>query len=101
MCVMSLLCGPRADLWPLYGLYLYRETESDIESEIERKPFTTTGSPSSEYEHPRASALLRNIQNTVKPVLSWHRINRTPSIKPTVAEVPKFISLIFCKWNLY
>ena len=32
---------------------------------------------------------------TVKPVLSGHRIKRTPSIKRTVAEVPK--SLIFCK----
>ena len=30
---------------------------------------------------------------TVKPVLSGHRIKRTPSIKRTVAEVPKFISL--------
>ena len=31
MCVISLLCGPWADLWPFYGLYcerfssLYRE----------------------------------------------------------------------------
>ena len=32
---------------------------------------------------------------TVKPVLSGHRIKRT------VAEVPKFISLFFFKWNLY
>ena len=32
---------------------------------------------------------------TVKPVLSGHRIKRTPSIKRTVAEVPKFISLIY------
>ena len=31
--------------------------------------------------------------NTVKPVLSGHRIKRTPSIKRTVAEVPKFVSL--------
>ena len=31
----------------------------------------------------------------VKPVLSGHRIKRTPSIKRTVAEVPKFISLIY------
>ena len=35
--------------------------------------------------------------NTVKPVLSGHRIKRTPSIKRTVAEVPKFISLIWFK----
>ena len=28
-------------------------------------------------------------------------IKRTPSIKRTVAEVPKFISLIYFKWNLY
>ena len=34
---------------------------------------------------------------TVKPVLSGHRIKWTPSIKRTVAEVPKFISFIFCK----
>ena len=39
--------------------------------------------------------------NTVKPVLSGHCIKRTPSIKRTVAEVPKFISLIYFKWNLY
>ena len=32
--------------------------------------------------------------NTVKPVLSRHRIKQTPSIKQTVAEVPKFIFLI-------
>ena len=34
---------------------------------------------------------------TVKPVLSGHRIKQTPSIKRTVAEVPKFISLIYFK----
>ena len=28
-------------------------------------------------------------------------IKRTPSIKRTLAEVPKFISLIYFKWNLY
>ena len=28
--------------------------------------------------------------DTVKPILSRHRIKRTPSIKRTVAEVPKF-----------
>ena len=33
----------------------------------------------------------------VKPVLSGHRMKRTPSIKRTVAEVPKFISLIYFK----
>ena len=41
---------------------------------------------------------------TVKPVLSGHCIKRTHSIKRTVAEVPKFISLItlnetFIKWT--
>ena len=35
--------------------------------------------------------------STVKPVLSGHRIKRTPSIKRTVAEVPKFTSLIYFK----
>ena len=34
---------------------------------------------------------------TVKPVLSGHRIKRTPSIKRTVAKVPKYISLICFK----
>ena len=34
---------------------------------------------------------------TVKPVLSGHRIKRTLSIKRTVAEVPKSISLIYFK----
>ena len=33
----------------------------------------------------------------VKPVLSGRRIKRTPSIKRTVAEVPKFVSLIYFK----
>ena len=32
---------------------------------------------------------------TVKPVLIEHRIRRRPSIKRTVAEVPKFISPIY------
>ena len=38
---------------------------------------------------------------TVKPVLSGHHIKWTPSIMWTVAEVPKFIFLIyfFYKWN--
>ena len=36
-----------------------------------------------------------------KPVLSRHRIKRTPSIKRTVAVVPKSTSLIYFKWNLY
>ena len=35
--------------------------------------------------------------STVKPVLSGHRIKRTPSIKRTSAEGPKFISLIYFK----
>ena len=39
--------------------------------------------------------------STAKPVLTGHRIKRTPSIKRTVAEVPKFYSLIYLKWNLY
>ena len=34
---------------------------------------------------------------TMKPVLSGHRIKRTLSIKRTVTEVPKFISLIYFK----
>ena len=38
-----------------------------------------------------------NLSFTVKPVLKKHRIKRTPSIKRTVAEVPKFISLIYFK----
>ena len=35
--------------------------------------------------------------STVKPVLRGHRIKWTTSIKRTVAEVPKFISLIYFK----
>ena len=35
--------------------------------------------------------------NTVKHVLNGHRIKRPPPIKRTVAEVPKFISLIYFK----
>ena len=34
---------------------------------------------------------------TVKPALSGHCFKRTPSIKRMVAEVPKFISLIYFK----
>ena len=34
---------------------------------------------------------LERFSNTVKPVLSGHRTKRTPSIKLTVAEVPKLI----------
>ena len=29
MCVMSLLCGPRADLWPFYG-FLWKRVSLDI-----------------------------------------------------------------------
>ena len=36
-------------------------------------------------------------QETVKPVLSRHRIKRTPSIKQTVAEAPKLNCLIYFK----
>ena len=35
MCVTSLLCGPRADLWPFYGFLckpLYREKTVDIKT---------------------------------------------------------------------
>ena len=39
--------------------------------------------------------------STVKPVLRGHRIKWTTSIKRTVAEVPKFISLVYFKQNLY
>ena len=35
------------------------------------------------------------LRTTVRPVLSGHRIKRTPFIKRTVAEVPKFVSLIY------
>ena len=46
----------------------------------------TTGSPSSKYEHPRASALLRNIQNVricmgKKPIVSLTKENGRISIK--------------------
>ena len=34
-------------------------------------------------------------RTTVKPVLSEHRIKRTPSTERTEADVPKFISLIY------
>ena len=44
---------------------------------------------------------LDTLSKTVKPVLSEHCIKRTTSIKRTVAEVPKFISLIYFKWNLH
>ena len=33
----------------------------------------------------------------MKPVLGGQGIKRTPSIKRTLAEVPKFISLIYFK----
>jgi len=38
---------------------------------------------------------------TVKPVLSGPHIKRTPSVKWTPAEVPKFSSHIYCKINLH
>ena len=34
MCITSLLCGPRADLWTFYGLYCKRVFPS-----LERRPF--------------------------------------------------------------
>ena len=39
MCVTSLLCGPRADLWPFYG-FLCKRFSLYINRYIERKPFT-------------------------------------------------------------
>ena len=39
MCVTSLLCGPRADLWPFYG-FLCKWFSLYINLYIERKPFT-------------------------------------------------------------
>ena len=42
-------------------------------------------------------SVVENKDNTVKRLLSGHRIKRTPCIKRTVAEVPKFISLIYLK----
>ena len=41
--------------------------------------------------------LLHEVYCVTKPVLSGHLIKRTPSIERTVAEVPKFISLIYFK----
>ena len=58
------------------------------------KPFLSFQSASYVYQ-----GLLSSLFHgyTVKPVLSGHRIKRPPSIKRTVAEVPKFISLIYFK----
>ena len=39
MCVTSLLCGPRADLWPFYGFLCKRFSLYNLY--IERKPFKT------------------------------------------------------------
>ena len=42
--------------------------------------------------------------NLIEPdhsIYSETCIKRTPTIKRTVAEVPKFISVIYFKWNLY
>ena len=41
MCVTSLLCGPRADLWPFYG-FLCKRFVLNLYIEQERKPFTWT-----------------------------------------------------------
>ena len=50
-----------------------------------------------QYEQCDPDFTRKFFESTVKPVLSGHRIKRTPSIKRTVAEVPKFISLIYFK----
>ena len=63
--------------------------------------------PGMSSQYNKVPFLLPRIQNsenfsfTAKPVLNGHRIKRTSSIKQTVAKVPKFISLIYFKWNLY
>ena len=45
------------------------------------------------FDVPVKVKFILNYSYTVKPVLSGHRIKRTPSIKWKVAEVPKFIYL--------
>ena len=50
-----------------------------------------------EFNFPGLKSHGPEFNNTVKPVLSGHRIKWTPSIKRTVAKVPKFISLIYFK----
>ena len=39
MCVTSLLCGPRADLWPFYGFLCKRFSLYIKVYQVERKPF--------------------------------------------------------------
>ena len=44
MCVTSLLCGPRADLWPFYGFLCKRfSLYIKVNVYIERNPFIFVG----------------------------------------------------------
>ena len=40
MCVTSLLCGPRADLWPFYGFLCKRFSLSGVKTRLRWSPPT-------------------------------------------------------------
>ena len=61
----------------------------------------TTGSPSSKYEHRRASALLRNIQNIKvcmgkKPIVSLTYKNERISIKKQLTSLKICVTSLLC-----
>ena len=69
--------GPRHEPWdtPQSGENCLESDPSMADSDSSDISWTSTGSPSSKYEHRRASALLRNIQNIricvgKKPIVS-------------------------------
>ena len=50
MCVTSLLCGPRADLWPFYGFLCKRfSLYIKVNVYIERNPFIFVGYRNDRY----------------------------------------------------
>ena len=57
MCVTSLLCGPRADLWPFYGLLCKRGRGEGVEI-VKNKTKTRSEDP--------AATILEN-EKTVAP----------------------------------
>ena len=69
---------------------------------IDASESRNSGNPSTSSAEPHRSRSgkpysIKRKLDAVKPVLSRHRIKRIPSIKRAVAEVPKFISLIYFK----
>ena len=63
MCVTSLLCGPRADLWPFYG-FLYQRFYKDLSYSLISEE---EGEPWDEDAQQKRKSSLRKISSPLAP----------------------------------